>query len=225
MRGVCVAGIGTGVGKTVVAASICACFGADYWKPIQSGVAVESGDSAVVAQLLAESNSCVHPPAYSFNQPLSPHVAAQLDGKVVDCASLTLPSTEHPLVVELAGGIMVPLNGSATNLDLIIAWGLPVVLVSRHYLGSINHTLLSIAALRQAQVSIAGIVFNGEELPETEPIIQQHSGVRVFARMPEVSDWTPRGFAAASRELWAHVGDLFGSPLVPKIHELKIEVA
>jgi dethiobiotin synthetase len=184
MGGVCVAGIGTEVGKTVVSAILCEAIGADYWKPVASGLEDGPSDSEIVSSLIGNAAKRVHPSRYLFAKSLSPHIAAALEGVSIALSELCAPVTERPLVVELAGGVLVPLNDEHTNLDLIERLGFPVVVVSRHYLGSINHTLLTLEALRGRGVAIKGVVFNGQELPDTERIIVQHGGVEVLGRVP-----------------------------------------
>lgn len=189
-RSIVVAGIGTDVGKTVVSAVLCEVLGADYWKPVASGADDGPLDDQLVSQLIANGAERVKPSTYVFSKSLSPHVAAELDGKAIDLHKIELPKTEASLVVELAGGVAVPLNDRATNLDLIQKLGLPVVIVSRHYLGSINHTLLTIEALRSRNVAIAGVFFNGEELPDTERIICTLGRVRNLGRIPILASVT-----------------------------------
>lgn len=186
MGGVCIAGIGTEVGKTVVSAILCEALGADYWKPVASGLEDGPSDSEIVSSLIGDAAKRVHPSRYLFGKSLSPHIAAALEGVTIAISELSAPATERPLVVELAGGVLVPLNDEHTNLDLIERLGLPVVVVSRHYLGSINHTLLTLGALRSRGVAIKGIIFNGQELPDTERIIVQHGQVEVLGRVPHI---------------------------------------
>jgi dethiobiotin synthetase len=186
MRGVIVAGIGTEVGKTLVAVALCERLHAMYWKPVASGSEDGPTDDLLAKRLLRGGDERVLPTTYSFTKSLSPHVAARLDGQAIELANLRLPLSSTPIVVELAGGVAVPLNDRETNLDLIQKLALPVVVVSRHYLGSINHSLLTIEALRMRGVAIAGIIFNGDELPDTERIILQLAGVRCLGRVPNL---------------------------------------
>lgn len=196
-----VAGIGTDVGKTVASAVICETLGADYWKPVASGTDDGPVDHQVMASLLDNGPARIHAPRYVFGRSLSPHVAAELEGRAIAVDQLlSIPRSEKPLVIELAGGMLVPLNDTTTNLDLVVQWKAPVVIVSRHYLGSINHTLLTVEILKSRGVAIAGIVFNGEELPDTERIISIMSGVPVLGRIPtleSVTGPTVRSLAAA----------------------------
>jgi dethiobiotin synthetase len=183
-QGVIVAGIGTDVGKTVVSAILCERLKAYYWKPVATGIRVGPAESESVAGLLSEGSARVFKEQFLFLEPLSPHIAAALETREVRVGDFICPPCDSPLVIELAGGVMVPLNDRETNLDLIRKLALPVVVVSRHYLGSINHTLLTIEALRSAGADVRGLVFNGEELPDSERVIRVLSGVQVIGRVP-----------------------------------------
>jgi dethiobiotin synthetase len=186
-----VAGIGTDVGKTVASAFICEALGADYWKPVASGTDDGPVDHQIMAGLLENGEARVHQPRYIFGRSLSPHVAAELEGRSIAFDELTsIPKSSKPLVIELAGGILVPLNDTATNLDLLVHWKAPVVVVSRHYLGSINHTMLTVEVLKAKGVAIAGIIFNGEELPDTERIITKMAAVPILGRIPKLDSIT-----------------------------------
>lgn len=175
-----VAGIGTGVGKTLVSAIVTEALQADYWKPVQSG---RPTDKDMVRSLVANSNSVFHPEAYCFHTPVSPHAAARIDDVEIDLHKVSFPATNNHLVVELAGGLMVPLNEKELNLDLLKRWKAPVILVSQNYLGSINHTLLSVAALQGQGLQLAGIIFNGEENPSSENFILHYSKVDCLGRI------------------------------------------
>ncbi|MVM32396.1 dethiobiotin synthase [Spirosoma sp. HMF4905] len=177
-----VAGIGTEIGKTVASAVLVEALKADYWKPVQSGELANS-DTNVVRSLISNSTSYFHPEAYRLTQPLSPHAAAELDGVTIDLAKINLPQTDQPLIVELAGGLMVPLNNHELNVDLVKKLGLPVVLVSRNYLGSINHTLLSVEACRNRNIPLLGILFNGPTVDATESFILSYTGLPCLGRI------------------------------------------
>ncbi|MFW6093859.1 MAG: dethiobiotin synthase [Pseudomonadota bacterium] len=183
MNGVVVAGIGTEVGKTVVSAVLVEALDADYWKPVQSG-GLEHTDTMAVEALASGPGRRFHPEAYRLTQPLSPHAAARFDGVTIDPAALALPATERPLVVELAGGLMVPLSETLLNLDLLADWRLPVVLVCSYYLGSINHTLLSVQALESRGVPLAGLVLNGAGPAESRAAKLGFSGARCLLELP-----------------------------------------
>ena len=178
-----VTGISTEVGKTVISAVITQALEADYWKPVQAGD-LHRTDSDKVADWLSNERSVVHPTTYRLNTPMSPHAAADIDGIRISLDDLERPDTKNHLVIEGAGGLLVPLNEQDTIADLIRP-GDRVILVSRHYLGSINHTLLSVEAIKARGFELFGIIFVGEEHPTTESIIAKMSGIRVLGRMGE----------------------------------------
>ena len=182
-----VSGISTEVGKTVCSALLVKALEADYWKPVQSGD-LHHTDSMKVASWngLELPNPRFHPETHRLTEPMSPHASAAIDGVHIHLSDFQLPQTEAPLIVEGAGGLMVPLNEEDTILDLMAQLQLPVVLVSRNYLGSINHTLLSIAQLKQRKIPIAGLVFNGPVVPSTEQVIVKMTEVPVLFRIPEL---------------------------------------
>jgi dethiobiotin synthetase len=175
-----VTGTDTGVGKTVFAAALAGHLRAAYWKPIQAGLD-DGSDRATVAAL---SGQAVLPEAYRLTSPCSPHQAAAIDGVTIDPARLALPAGESPLVVEGAGGVLVPVREDLLYADLFARWGLPVVLVARTSLGTINHSLLSLEALRARGVAVAGIAFVGDENRETERVICAIGEVRRLGRLP-----------------------------------------
>lgn len=177
---VIIAGIGTEVGKTVVSAIITTLFKGDYWKPIQSGGI--DPDSEIIAKLLP-SDCIVYPPAYSFKAPLSPHHAARLESQIIVPGKIIPPDTTRPLIIEMAGGIFVPLREDLLSIDLFKSWKAPWILVSKHYLGSINHTLLTVEALINHQVEVLGIIFNGEPNPDSENAILKYSKIPLLARL------------------------------------------
>lgn len=176
-----ITGIGTDVGKTIASAIITEALEADYWKPIQAGD-VETSDSHKIKQYISNTKTQLFPNSYLLNTPASPHLAAELDGVVIDLEKIQEPITQNHLVIEGAGGLYVPLNDTDTIADLIKP-DYKVIVVSRHYLGSINHTLLTIEALKQRNIDIAGIVFNGNELPSTEDIILKKTGLAMIGRI------------------------------------------
>lgn len=188
-RGVFVSGIGTEVGKTVASAILVRALGADYWKPVQSGD-LHWTDSQKVQQWNG-GQTTIHPEAYRLRTPMSPHAAAAIDQVQIELARFALPETDNFLVVEGAGGLQVPLNEQHTMLDLIGQLGLPVVLVSRHYLGSINHTLLSLEALHRRSIPLAGLIFNGPAHPTTEQAISQISGTTALLRIEDLPEVNP----------------------------------
>jgi len=181
MDKIVIAGIGTGVGKTVVSAVMTTMLEGDYWKPIESDC--EDSDTKKIATLLDTSVHRIFPPAYSFKAPLSPHHAARLENVTIDLKKITPPQTNKPLVIEMIGGIFVPLNRSILSIELFNSWKTAWVIVSRHYLGSINHTLLTIEALQARNVPLLGIVFNGEANPDSEEAILEISKVPMLGRL------------------------------------------
>lgn len=187
-----VAGTDTGIGKTVFAAGLTGMLGATYWKPVQSGLEEET-DSQTVARL---SGRPVLPEAYRLALPASPHISAAAEGVVIDPARLAPPPV-RPLVIEGAGGLMVPLNDDRLYLDVIAGWGLPVVLCARTALGTINHSLLSLAALRQAGAIVHGIAFIGDAVPDVEATICRMGKVRRLGRLPRLAGLTPQALKAA----------------------------
>ena len=161
-----VTGTDTGIGKTVFAAGLAGLLDGAYWKPVQSGLADET-DAQVVARLAGLSPGRILPEAYRLTQPLSPHRAAELDGVSIDLDRLTIPDAGRLLIVEGAGGLMVPLTRERLLIDVFARWRAPVVLCARTALGTINHTLLSIEALRRRDIPLLGVAFIGEAMPDT----------------------------------------------------------
>jgi dethiobiotin synthetase len=176
-----VTGTDTGIGKTVFAAALARALGAAYWKPIQSGL-LDGADGETAASLGVER---VLPEAYRLIEPLSPHRAAELDGVTIDPAQL-LPPTADPLVIEGAGGVLVPVTRTLLYADLFARWSLPVVLVARTGLGTINHSLLSIEALRGRGVALQGIAFVGDANEDNEATICAIAEVKRLGRLPRL---------------------------------------
>jgi dethiobiotin synthetase len=178
-----VTGTDTDVGKTVFAAALAGALGASYWKPVQAGVEPHS-DSASVLRLSGLAPASILPEAYRLATPCSPHRAAEIDGVAIDPDRLALPVVDGPLVVEGAGGVLVPLTRTLLFADQCARWGYPVVLVARTALGTINHSLLSIEALRQRGVRLLGIAFVGDEQADSEATIVALGGVTRLGRLP-----------------------------------------
>lgn len=193
-----VTGTDTGIGKTVVAAGLAAALGAAYWKPVQAGV--EDGTDSATVRLLGGGR--VLPEAYRLALPASPHLASERDGVVIDPARLALPEGPRPLVVEGAGGLMVPIRRDPPwlMLDQFAAWGAPVLLVARTALGTINHSLLSVQALRARGVPIAGVLFVGEAHSDNEAVIPALGGVRGLGRLPRLDPLDRAALATAIAE-------------------------
>jgi dethiobiotin synthetase len=169
-RPIFITGIGTGIGKTIVSAILVEKLKADYWKPIQSGD-LDNSDTLLVKSLVSNTVTKFHPEAYRLTQPFSPHKSAALDGIEIDPTKIITPQTDNQLIIEGAGGLMVPLNDQFLMIDLIKQLDAEVILVSKNYLGSINHTLLSIYALKTREIPIKAIVFNGDSDEASERII------------------------------------------------------
>lgn len=180
-----VTGTDTDIGKTVFAAGLAGALGASYWKPVQAGIDPE-GDKERVGALSGLPASHILPEAYRLTTPASPHLAARIDGVEISLDRLALPQMDGPLVVEGAGGLMVPVSESLLMIDLFAHWGAPVILCARTGLGTINHSLLSIEALRARNVPIAGIAFIGEPHAENERIIPLLGKVRCLGRLPHL---------------------------------------
>jgi len=180
-----VSGTDTGLGKTVFAAALAGALDGFYWKPIQAGVEEET-DRETVLRLSGLSPERVLAEAYRLQTPASPHLAAEIDGIVIDPEALRLPETDRPLVVEGAGGLLVPLTRKVTYIDVMARWNAPVVLCARTTLGTINHSLLSIEALRARNLAIAGVAFIGDENQESERIIADLGQVRRLGRLPHL---------------------------------------
>ncbi len=177
-----ITGISTEVGKTVASAIVTEALEADYWKPIQAGD-LDNSDTQKVERLVSNKISKFHPNAYALNTAMSPHAAAEIDGLVIELDTIIVPKTKNNLVIEGAGGLLVPINNKNTILDLIKP-DYNVIVVSRHYLGSINHTLLTLNLLKEHGFD-ASLIFSGNEHKTTEEIIQKMTQVNVIGRINE----------------------------------------
>jgi dethiobiotin synthetase len=196
-----VTGTDTGIGKTVFSAGLAGALGAHYWKPIQAGVDPE-GDKESVAALSGLPASRILPEAYRLATPASPHLAARIDGVEISLKRLALPQVDGPLVVEGAGGLMVPISETLLMIDLFAHWRQPVILCVRTGLGTINHSLLSIEALRGRGVQVAGIAFIGDPHAENERIVPLLGDVPVLGRLPLLA---PLGPETLARAFAAHI--------------------
>lgn len=190
-----VTGTDTDVGKTVFAAALAGALDAYYWKPVQAGLE-EGGDRAQVARLAGLAEDRVLPEAYRLATPCSPHRAAEIDGVTIDPDGLALPP-QRPLVVEGAGGALVPLGGDLLYADLFAHWGLPTIVVARTALGTINHSLLTIEALRARGVPVHGIAFVGEAIEDSEATICRMGAVERLGRLPMLDPLEPDALADA----------------------------
>ncbi len=189
-----VCGTDTDVGKTVVSALLVQGLGATYWKPVQSGME-GGGDTGRVQQLLGLPPERVWPEAYRLTAPVSPHWAAERDGVSIDPARLALPAVDGPLVVETAGGLLVPLRRNWLQIEQIAVWGLPVLLVARSGLGTLNHTLLSLEALARRSIPVLGLVLNGDPHPDNPRTLEALGGVPVLAELPPLDPLDREGLA------------------------------
>lgn len=214
-NGYFVTGTDTGVGKTVVAAILTLGLEAEYWKPVQSGVDGPAGlstDSECVARWTGLPAERLHPEAYRLALPASPHLSAAREGVRIRLARLNLPAIRRPLVVEGAGGVLVPLNGRKLMVDLMVQLRLPVIVVARASLGTINHTLLSLEALRARRLAVAGVVVNGPangaDLAANVAAIQHYGQVKILAVLPLLPALTPARLRAA----WGRFGGSLAPP-------------
>lgn len=201
-RHLVVTGTDTGIGKTVFSAALAGALNAYYWKPIQSGLEDET-DTQAVLRLSGLPSTYVLPELYRLKTPASPHLAAEIDGVLIDTASLLLPTVSGPLVVEGAGGLMVPLTRETTYIDQMARWGAPVVLCARTTLGTINHTLLSVEALRRRAIPLLGVAFIGDENPDSERTIAEMGRVKRLGRLPSLAVLTQDNLRAAFAQNFA----------------------
>lgn len=190
-----VTGTDTGIGKTIFAAALTGALQAHYWKPVQAGLD-DGADRDHVAQLSGVPTSHILPEAYRLNTPCSPHRAAEIDGVTIDLARLALPDV-RPLVIEGAGGALVPVTRSTTYADVFAMWNLPVIIVARTALGTINHSLLTIEALRARNVPIHGVAFVGDGVEDSEATICAMGGVKRLGRLPMLDRLNPQSLAIA----------------------------
>lgn len=185
-----ITGIGTDVGKTLVAAILTEALQADYWKPVQAGLEPTT-DTGTVRSLVQNPVSCFWPERYRLQLPASPHAAAAAEGLTLRRTDFELPATTNHLLVEGAGGLLVPLAPGFLLADLAQQFALDVVVVSRNYLGSINHTLLTLEALQARGLRVRGLVFNGEPNPATEDFITRHTSVPLMPRIRPEAEVSP----------------------------------
>lgn len=204
MRGAFITGTDTDIGKTLVSAWLAHFWKADYWKPVQTG-AVEGTDFATIAKLVPD--AVIHPPAYVFQAPLSPHEAARRERARIDLSALVPPKTTRPLVVEGAGGVMVPLNEVALTVDFMERLGLPAIVVARSGLGTINHTLMTLDVLRRRSIPILGVIMNGQKNPANRQAIEHFGGVPVLAELQPLFAVTASVIASLPPPAFAPSGD------------------
>ena len=194
--------IGTDSGKTLVSAIMCEALEADYWKPVQAGT---PRDTDTVRKLVSNKRSIFHPEQYLLKTPASPHAAARIDQTNILLSAFNLPMTRNTLIVEGAGGCLVPLNDEDLMIDLIPSCRADVIVVSNHYLGSINHTLLTLEALSRRNLSIKGLIFNGDSNEETERIILHRSKLKCLLRIkkePVINPEVVKRYASLLKANW-----------------------
>ena len=193
---VVVTGTDTGIGKTVFSAGLARLLDGYYWKPVQAGLEGET-DSSVVRRLAGLPADRILPERWRLKTPASPHLAAERDGLEIDSASLSPPSLSRPLVIEGAGGLMVPLTRHELFIDVFSRWRVPLVLCARTTLGTLNHTLLSLEALRRRAVPLVGVALIGDAHPDNERTLGDMGGVPILGRLPRLDPLTPSTLAAA----------------------------
>ncbi len=196
---IAIAGIHTGIGKTIASAVIAEAMGADYWKPVQAGK--DERDALLVAKLLSAGASRVHAEALVLSSPMSPHAAAAIDKVTVDYTTFAWPRTDRKLLVETAGGVLSPMSDTTTMADFISYYKLPTLLIVQHYLGSINHTLLSIEVLKNRGIHLMGIVLNGPANESSETFIAQYTRVPIIARIPQLAALNNETVAACAADI------------------------
>lgn len=194
-----VSGTDTGIGKTIFSAALTGALGGYYWKPVQSGLDDET-DSETVARLGRVPHQRILPEAYRLSAPASPHLSARLDDVMIDPERLMPPETDRPLVIEGAGGLLVPLRDDLVFADVFARWQIPVILCARTALGTINHTLLSLEALKHRDIPVFGVAFIGDENQETQRIIAKMGGVRSLGRLPGIPHLSADALGRAFRE-------------------------
>lgn len=197
-----VTAIGTDSGKTLVSTILCEALQADYWKPIQAGL---PKDTDVVRKLVSNPKTVFHPEAYSLKTGVSPHAAARIDQITIHIEGIQIPNTGNTLIIEGAGGCLVPLNDKHFIIDLIPLLQAEVIVVSNLYLGSINHTLLTLEALKQRKISVKGLIFNGDPNEESEQIILHHSKLKCLLRIkkePVINPAVIQQYAGLLNDTW-----------------------
>ncbi len=199
-----VAGIHTGIGKTVCSAVLCQALGYDYWKPVQAGD-LDNSDSIFIQQNVSNPRCIIHPERHRLTIPASPHYAAMQAGLEIKLTDFTIPQTNNHLLIETAGGIMSPFALNFFNIDLVQQFNLPVVLVSNTYLGSINHTLLTVNALQQRNLTIAGLVFNGEIVESTKQFILIQTQLPLLFTIPQFETISSSAIADFAKTVSLHL--------------------
>ncbi len=202
-RKLVIVGTDTGVGKTVFSAALVSALNAFYWKPVQAGLDGET-DSQCVARLAGASPARILAEAWRLKLPASPHLSARAEGVEIDPSRLAPPDVDGTLVIETAGGVMTPLTDRALTIDLLARWRLPTVLVARTALGTINHSLLTIEALRRRDIPIEGVVFVGDEEREPQRTIARMGAVRALGRLPRLDPLSTASLRTAFDAAFSH---------------------
>ncbi|UII32594.1 dethiobiotin synthase [Fulvivirga ulvae] len=201
-----VTAIGTDSGKTIASAILIEALGADYWKPVQAGTPT---DSNTIRELVS-SHRIVHPEQYLLKSPMSPHAAAKIDNIEIKIKNLSIPKTDRPLIIEGAGGLMVPVNDREIIADMIPCFHAEIILVSNIYLGSINHSLLSLEFIKSRGYTLKGLIFNGPENYETKRIIENYAGVKCLLHIKNEKDITKEVINEYAKELRTNWNDMAG---------------
>ena len=205
-----ITGIGTDIGKTVVSAVLVEALQADYWKPIQAGN-LDYTDANFIKDYTLN-GKIIHPEAYRFTEAVSPHLAAKYEDKSIKINTIKIGKLNNHLIVEGAGGLMVPLSDDCLIKDLIKVLQLSVIIVSKNYLGSINHTLLTIQVLQQFNIPIAGIIFNGDSNKDSEDYILQYSGIRLLGKIPQTDKMSKEFIAEQAKMIYPNLLPLLNEP-------------
>jgi len=193
-----IAGTDTDIGKTVFAAALTLALGGNYWKPVQSGI--EYVDTKVVQDITRLPEEHFFPESYVLTEPLSPHRSAEIDGVDLDVKSIAVPESKRPLVIEAAGGLMVPLTRKALQINMFKRWKIPVILCARTGLGTLNHTLLSLESMRAREMDVHGIAFIGDENEDNMRTIAEMSGEKILGRLPMLGELNPEILKSAFDE-------------------------
>jgi dethiobiotin synthetase len=199
-----IAGIHTGIGKTLCSAILCQATGYDYWKPVQAG-SLHDSDSKFIKKHVTNQHAKIHPEAYRLQTASSPHYAAIIDEVEIKKGNIVLPASKNKIIIETAGGLLSPFSKNFFNIDLPVHLQLPVILVSNNYLGSINHTLLSVEALQKRNIPIKGIVFSGEKVDSTQSFILEYTSLPHLFSIPLLSEISPQVIAEIALTIKANL--------------------
>ena len=196
--------IGTDSGKTLISAALAKALKADYWKPIQAGFPTDSD----TVKKLVNNEIHVHPEHIILETPASPHAAAAIENKVLRIKDINLPITNNSLIIEGAGGCMVPLNNKEMMIELAPYFNAEIILISNNYLGSINHTLLSVNLIKSRGYSIKGIIFNGPANKATEDVILEYTKLPCIYKIPQLDNVSHQAINKLSQELSRRLNEL-----------------